>query len=332
MKSPRIAVLSVSAILMVVVAAVIWHSWSVVEMGRQPVVKIGYLPIYVDLPFFVAVERGYFDQNQVRYESIRFAKSPEIGEAMAQDKIQVGASIALSVVLSSESRDPGKFRLFIVDSENKQDYLSSIVVLKKSGIRSVAELRNKKIASFPGPQALTFCKLVLEKEGLRPGEDVSVTELDADSHLSALESGLVDALFTYEPTSTQAVLEKDAVKILPGAVESRIISPWQAGVWAVTTKFAASNPDLAQRVIRSLYQAIDFIRSNPTEAKRALQKFTSISTTVAEQTPNIPFAKLGEVDLMVLQQHADILQSGGIISKRIITANLLGPQTWSIQP
>jgi NitT/TauT family transport system substrate-binding protein len=299
----------------------------VVLLQRKPPeskpVNIGYLPIYVDLPLFVAKDQGFFDKRGVKVELKRFASSPEIGTALVSGDVQVGASIAYSVVLSTESRDPGKLKVFIVDSETPENYLSSFVVLTNSGIKTIADLKGKKLASFPGPTAVTFCKMVLEKFGLNPSTDLQFVELEVGSHLAALESKTVDALFTYEPTATQAVLEKGAVKILPGAVESQIINPWQAGVWVVSDEFAKKNSGDSRKVMLALYDAIDFIRANPSAAKNALTNYTSIKTSVAQATPNIPFAKLGEVDMSAFQKHADILHERGIISKRIEAAALL---------
>jgi NitT/TauT family transport system substrate-binding protein len=291
-------------------------------------VRIGYLPIYVDLPLFVAKEKGFFDKRGVQVELIRFASSPEIGTALLTGDLQFGASIAYSVVLSTESRDPDRLKVFIVDSETPENYLSSFVVLANSGIKSLNDLKGKKVGSFPGPTAVTFGKMVLEKAGINPERDLQFVELDSASHLSALESHTIDALFTYEPIATQAVLEKGAVKLLPGAVESEIINPWQAGVWVVGKKMATENSAEASSVMLALYDAIDYIRANPSQAKDALTNYTSIKSTVAQATPNIPFAKLGEVDLAAFQKHADILTGRGVISKQIDASSLLAPGEW----
>ena len=286
-------------------------------------VQIGYLPIYVDLPLFVAKESGLFAKHHVNVELTRFAASPDMGTALANGKLDIAASIATAVLLSSESRDPGKLKAFIVDSETPENYLSSIVVMPVSGIKSLDDLRGKKLGSFPGPTAVTFCKLVLEKAGLNPDKDLSIIELPVQSHLAALTSGQVDALFTYEPTGTQAVLQKGAHKLLPGAVESKIINPWQAGSWVIRDAFAREYPREARAIIMALYEAIDSLRANPSAAKAALIPYTTIDQSVAQATPNIPFAKVGEVNLDVLQQHADILQRHGIISKYIDVKQLL---------
>jgi ABC-type nitrate/sulfonate/bicarbonate transport system substrate-binding protein len=295
-------------------------------------IRIGYLPIYVDLPLFVAKERGFFEQRGVKVDLRRFAASPEIGTALVSNDVQVGASVAYSVILSTESRDPGAIKIFIVDSETPENYLSSFVVSKGSSIKVIEDLRGKKLGIFPGPTSRTFCEMVLEKHGLDPKGDLEIVEIDVASHISALESGTVNALFTYEPTGTQAVIEKGAIKILPGAVEREIMSPWQAGVWVISSKFAKTGPAQARAVMLALYDAIDYIRLNPVEAKGYLSKYTSIKENVALATPNIPFAKLTEVDLVALQKQTDILHARRIISKPINAENLLSPREWIMEP
>src|SRR5205085_3119486 len=116
--------------------------------------RIGYLPIYVDLPLFVAKDKGFFEKRGVQVELVRFASSPEIGTALVTNNVEVGASIAYSVVLGSESRDPNKLKVFLVDSETPENYLDSFVVLRDSGIKLLADLKGKKLASFPGPTAV----------------------------------------------------------------------------------------------------------------------------------------------------------------------------------
>ncbi len=292
------------------------------------VVRIGYLPIYVALPLFVAVERGLFADHGIKVELVRFESSPDIGTALLTGAVDVGASVATSVVLSVESRDPGRLKVFLVDAENPDGYLSSFVVPAGAGINSITDLRGKTIGFFPGPTAATFGRLVLRKFGLDPNADLTIIELPAGVHLAALKAGTVDGLFTYEPIATQAVIDQGAVKLAPGAVEREIINPWQAGVWVLSDKFLQSRPRDAAAVIKAIYAAVDFLREFPDSAKGSLAQFTSIRADVAAATPNIPFTKLGEVDNVTLQRHADILRDAGVVSRSIDVNILMVPASF----
>jgi NitT/TauT family transport system substrate-binding protein len=286
-------------------------------------VRIGYLPIEVDLPLFVALEKGYFEKRGVTVEPIRFESSPLMGTALVNKEVDAIASIASSVAFSIESRDSGRFRIFIVDAENPNQYLSALVTMPKSQITRVIDLRGKKVGIFPGPTASTFFNLVFRKHGLDPKADMTVIELAQGLHVQALVNGQVDALATYEPIATRAVVEHGAVKFLPGAVESEIINPWQAGVWLLSSRLIEDRPEIAKKVVEACYEAIDFIRAHPDDAKQALNKFTGIRPEVAAKIPGVPFTKIGEVDLEALQRHAEILQEAGVLSRRIDTRSLL---------
>jgi ABC-type nitrate/sulfonate/bicarbonate transport system substrate-binding protein len=107
------------------------------------------------------------------------------------------------------------------------------------------------------------------------------------------------------------------------------MSPWQAGVWVVSSEFARKNPEQTKAVIAALYDAIEFIKRDPAAAKGALSEFTSIRPAVAERTPTIPFAPSASADLVTLQRHADILTEKGIVSKRIDVRGLIAPLEWT---
>lgn len=305
-----------------------WESGSQIPPPTdQPVVRIGYLPIYVDLPLFVAAQRNLFAKHGVRAELHRFAASAEIGDALQVGDVQFGASIAYSVVLANESRDPNRLKVFMIDAETKDNYLSSIVVPATSPIKRIADLNGKTVVSFPGKTAVGFFMRVLQANGVDPSS-VTIQELPITSHLDALESGGADGLFTYEPTGTQAVIDKGAVKLAPGAVESYVIDPWQAGVWVVKRDWAEQNPEVTRAVVAAIYEALDYMRANPRDAKVALSGYTTIRPDVALRTPNIPFTKLSEADYEAFQRHADMLLEDGVISRKIDSKSLLAPEEW----
>jgi NitT/TauT family transport system substrate-binding protein len=319
--------LLILGLVIVAVFALLWLRGSR-HSTAAPTIRIGYLPIYVDLPLFVAKEHGFFSQRGLNVELVRFSSSPEIGTALLSGGVHLGASIALPVALSTEIRDPDRLDIFIVDSENKDNYISSFVTMPNSGIKTLQDLKGRTVGSFPGPNAVTFCKLLLVQAGLDPQKDVKLVELEVSTHISALTSGTVDALFTYEPTATQAVLEKGAVNFMPGAVERNIINPWMGGVWVVSTDFARKYPSETKAAIAALYDAIRYIRTNPSQAKAALGPYTSIKPNVAAQTPDIPFSMLTELDVDAFQKNADIYFQQGLISKKIDVRPLLAPSSW----
>jgi len=310
-------------VLIVIVGAIAVFSYWPGDENPDRKVRVAYLPIYVDLPLFVAVEEGFLNDRDLEVELIRFESSPLMGTALVSNEVDAVASIASSVAFTIESRDPGRFKIFIVDAENPMGYLSALVAMPHSSVSSVEDLKGKKIGIFPGPTAGTFFRLFFEGRGLNVEADLTIVELAPGLHVDALVNGQVDALATYEPMATQAVVDHGAVKLVPGAIESEVINPWQAGSWLVSSRFVKERPQLAEKFIDACYEAIDFMRDHPDEAKKHLKNYTGIRAEVASETPTIPFTKVDEVDIETFQRHADILQDAGVLSKKIDVRSLL---------
>jgi NitT/TauT family transport system substrate-binding protein len=297
----------------------LWRPW---HKPEREVIRVAYLPIYVDLPLFVAVQERLFETHSVTVELQRFQSSPDIGAALVSDTVDAAASVATSSALALQTRDPGRFKIFLVDAETPANYLSSLLVASSSSIRSITDLRGSTIASFPGPTAKLFGPLALAKLGLAP-KDYTVVELEIGSHISALETGRVDAVITYEPTATQAVLKYGSRKLIPGLIESEVINPWQAGIWVVRSSFLRDHPREARNFVLAIYDAVELIRRNPAKAKESLLPYTTIDLAVAQQTPDIPFTKVGEIDMVTLQKHADLLTEKGMLSKAVEIPQLI---------
>lgn len=289
---------------------------------KRDKVNVAYLPIYVDLPLFVAEEEGYFKKRGIDVNFIRFQSSPDMASALVGKDVDAVASIATQSALGIESRDPGKFKIFLIDAETPENPLSSLVVSSKSQIIDPSELKGKLIASFPGPTAKLFAPLAFKEYGLERG-DYEIQELQIGSHITALETGMVDAIVTYEPTATQAVLKYGSNKIAPGFIESNVINPWQAGIWIISSDFVENNKDMADKFILAIYDAVDFIKSNPDKAKKSLSRYTAIDMEIATQTPNIPFTKVWEADLVTLQKHANLLTEEKFLQKKIDIPSLI---------
>jgi len=318
--SLRNTFVGVSVVVSVLLCLAWWRPWYVPPVPN--LIRVGYLPIYVDLPLFVALEEDFFSDQKVLVEPVRFQSSPDMGVALALDRIDAAASIATSSALGVETRDPGVFKIFLVDAETASEYLSSLLVASSSEVVSVSELKSKVIGSFSGPTAKLFGPLALEALGLARG-DYEISEMPIGSHISALETGRVDAVITYEPTATQAVAKYGSRKLVPRLVESNVIDPWQAGIWIISTKFIDRDPDLSIRFSHAIYNAVEFIRRNPDRAKESLSPFTTIDLDVAHDTPNIPFTKVWEADLVTLQRHADMLAEEGMIQRKVEIPDLI---------
>lgn len=288
------------------------------ETTRETI-RVAYLPILVSSPFFVAQDKGYFDEEGVKVEPQKFVSSNQMVEAMLSGNTDALISLAQSVHATVEVKQPGTMKVFMVNAQNSKEYLSSLVVKKDSPIRDVLELKGKKIGCFPGQTARVYLSMTLEKHGLDPAKDVQIQEIDPASHLQALEAGSIDALLTYEPTTTIGI-EKGLVRpLIQGAFEKNVIDPWIGGVFTLRMKFIEDHPDAARRFVRALDKAVDYINAHPQEYKLILPKYTAIDENIAKKTTNIPYWKLTMIDKDQVQKQTDMLTEKGVLSTHVDT-------------
>lgn len=289
------------------------------EETVQETIRVAYLPILVCSPFFVAQEQGYFDQEDINVLPQKFVSSNQMVEALLSGGTDALMSLAQSVHVTVESKQPGEMKVFMVNAQNSKEYLSSLVVKKDSPIKEVMELKGKKIGCFPGQTARVYLSMTLMKHGLDPDKDVQIQEINPASHLQALEAGSINALLTYEPTTTIGI-EKGLVRpLIQGAFEKNVINPWIGGVFTLRTKFIEEHPETARRFVRALNKAVDYINTHPQEYKMILPKYTAIDENIARKTTNIPYWKLGEIDKDQVQKQTDMLTDQGVLSTHVDT-------------
>lgn len=272
-----VAVLAVMAIVIIVIKPF-------GDKGAEGKVRVGYLPIAADLPLFVASEQGYFKKRGLDVDLIRFESSPLMGTAFVNNDVDAVASIATTVALSTESRDPGRFRIFMVDANTPESPLSGMLTMPGTGVKTIEDLRGKKVGIFPGSNAALVFGLVFKKHGLDPTKDLTLIELPAGSQLQALSGGQVDALCTWEPITTQAVLDYKAVNFHPAAVEREVISPYNAGVWLVGR--STSMRRLGYVVSMMSLPTVDVADHHGVEPRTLLLHRLLAETMVAEESAN----------------------------------------------
>jgi ABC-type nitrate/sulfonate/bicarbonate transport system substrate-binding protein len=291
--------------------------------NEQIKIKVGYLAHPGYLPVFF-IDHFKNNDNKIDFELVRFTSSPTMVSAFANKEIQI-AGLATVSSLSLESLDPGKLKIFAISSETIDNYLTSIVILPRNNpnINTINDLKEKTIGVFPGPAARVLFSLVFEKYGLVINKNITFKELAPQIQLQALESNQVQALATYEPIATEAEVELGAIKLMPAAVESNVLSPTQGGVWIVSQEFIQKNPGTASVIVKEFNFGIDCISKYSELIPTIISKYAAVKINVANKVPIVTYSKLENIDLVTLQKHADLMYDNKVISKKIDMSKLL---------
>jgi len=156
----------------------------------------------------------------------------------------------------------------------------AIIVPANSSIKSIADLKGKKIG---GPQPLTedtFVVLALQKAGLQPG-DVKWYTVDNNSGRSALKTGAIDAWRTWDPFYANAQVTDGAAPLVDGV----------GYIQNYVTLFARNNylskyPETIKRFIQSYKQALAYVKAHQSASVNLFVQENKLSSQVAELTFN----------------------------------------------
>ena len=293
-----------------------------------PKIRVGYWPIAAGLPFYAAVEKGYFKEAGLEVEAIKFAGAQQIMEAMLAGRCDASANGTGSANLAiGEIAAPGSFKIFASNPSNAKNVLDEFLVPAASTARSSAELKGKRVASGPGIQNVTLAKTVLERAG---ASGATVIELPIGQHVAALAAGQVDAAYTLEPTGTIGRLNGSTRVLETGVISKYILgdasAPWFGGSASLKAEFVTQYPAQAKKFVAAYAKGIALVRSNPTEARQYLKGYTAIEGPLSSEVPLAAYTLYNEFtpkDIAHFQKFFDLFSDKGIFSSRLLVESML---------
>ncbi len=297
--------------------------FTVLSLGcaRKPEkVRIGYLPITLTLPFFVAMEKGYFTEAGIEVEATKYMTADQLTNALLAGNLEITANTSMSTFMTTVEESPDFAKIYMVSIHDPENYLDALLAKKGSGIESIEDLKGKKIGMFPGSTNIIYLSIALSNY-LDPKEDVEMLQLPPQTHIEAFASGQVDALYTLEPLVTVALMKGIGEMLIQGSNSTYIVNPFPGGTYIVSTEFYRKHPKTARKVISALYKGVEFIRKNEEESRKYYEKYTPIKGEVAIQTHIGAWWKLEEVEKDKVQELADILYENKILKKHAETEN-----------
>lgn len=292
-------------------------------------IQIGYWPIASGLPFFVALEKGYFKEVGLNVEGVKFASPNQIAEAMIAGRIHGSANGTASAALAlAEISSPNLFKIICSNPSNVKYVLDEVLVPLDSKVKAIKDLpKDVKIACGPGIQNVTLTKIILEKNSL---SNIQPIELPVGQHVPALAAGQIDAVYTLEPSGTVGKV-KGVSRILEAGVISKYMlgdpmAPWFGGSASLTTTIIKERPADVKKFITAYTKGVEFIRKNPEESRKSLDGFTAIEEAVVKEVPLADFVMFNEFkpsDIAYFQKYFDVFTERKIFTKIVDVKSLI---------
>jgi NitT/TauT family transport system substrate-binding protein len=318
--------------LKLIISAVAVLALSALAQGRavaQDKVSVGVFPISSSLPYFVALERGFFKEQNIEPETTRLMGGPPNVAAMMTNQIEVAAVLVTLEGLNADVKKPGVAMYIGMHSQTKVWKMEQFVVRNGFKAETIADLKGAKLMSAPGPANLNTAKAILAKNGLKEG-DYTIDQLDMGQHVNAMTAGTFDGGYTLEPSASMMIKSGVARSIEAGVISKYILGDETANAYAagcaMTSDFIQKRPDVAKRFAAAWRKAIDFINANPDEARKYLAKNTFTPDNVVDTVPMLGYIMVGDMtpkQLGELQKFADFGNSIGVVPEKLDVTKVL---------
>lgn len=218
-------------------------------------VRVAYMPnMGSGSALITAINKGYFEEAGLNVKLTQFQGGPAEIAAMASGEIDISQIGHGAHALAIE----GQAKVFALDQLGISDEVLASV---EKGIMTPADLKGKTIASTAGTSAEIVLDLILGQAGLTQA-DVKVVEMDANGAVSAMVSGGVDAVATWDPSTTIIKQQMGDKVISLGSNADYLDTIAFPGSFITSDKFAAEHEDVLVRFVGAIMKAQDYRAAN----------------------------------------------------------------------
>jgi len=257
---------------------------------------------------------------KVRVSWHEFTSGLPLLEALNLGNVDVSADVADTVPVFAQAAGA---KLVYFAEETASPAAQAIVIPANSSIKSVADLKGKKIAVTKGAGSHYLLLAALKDAGVN-FKEISPAYLSAADGRAALVSNNVDAWVAWDPFLTIAQRQSGA-KVL---ADGKNLASYKR-YYLASEKYAQTRND----VLKVLYQKLDetgrWVNAEPKAAAALLAGLWSIDADVVEQALKNRTHKVSAVTrdgLAEQQKIADAFVIEGVLPKKIDTTDV---KIWS---
>jgi NitT/TauT family transport system substrate-binding protein len=220
--------------------------------ATEPPLRIGTNVWIGSEPLYLARDLGYLDREAVQL--VEYPSASEVSRAFRNQAID-GMVISLDelFVLAVDGLQPKV--VLIVDVSHGAD-----VVVGRSGMRSMKDLRGKRVAVESAALGAFVLSRALALNGMQ-ASDVSMVHLESNEHPAAFERGQVDGAVTFDPYRTQLLGAGARTLFDSSQIPGEIVD-----LLAVRVSVLEKNPQAVQTLLTAWFKALDYLERDPKDA------------------------------------------------------------------
>ena len=279
------------------------------EQGAREKIRIAYGANSLSfLVTFVAKDMGFYAKNGFDAELIMVGPSAGMAALLSGD-VDYVELFAGTIRLAAKG---GPVRA--ISASRPANFLS---MAAQPQYKNVGELNGKIVGvSFLGGAHHLSTKLLLQHFGIDPDRQAKIIPIgDQNLVYQALKIGRIDAAMVDPPFSV--MLKREGFPIL---VRVSDVVQIPTGGLGTTLRKINNNRSQVKRVLKAQLESMRYLRSNPQEIKKLMQKRFVLDTRMAEDTYNFVlgfFSLDGRIPREGITVLLDLEKESGAISQSV---------------
>ena len=233
--------------------------------------NIGYQK-YGLLPIIKA--RGDLDKalknKGVNVKWVEFPAGPQLLEGLNVGSVVFGEAGEAPPIFAQAANA----NLVYIANQPKAPLAEALIIPKDSSIKSIQDLKGKRVVLNKGSNVHYLLLKVLEANHLKL-DDIQVVYLPPADARAAFEKGAVDAWVIWDPFYAAAEKQLGAKVIATG---ENLVSNHQ--FYLADRKFAEQHPDILKAVVNELNTTTQWVSQHQSDAARLLEKPTGLPLDV----------------------------------------------------
>ncbi|MBD2249969.1 aliphatic sulfonate ABC transporter substrate-binding protein [Nostoc parmelioides] len=246
-----------------------------------------------------------------RVEWPEFAAGPQQLEALNAGALDIASTAESPPIFSQAAGAP----LVYLAANSSDGRAISLLVPKNSPIKSVKDLKGKKVAFQKASIGHYLIVRALEQEGLKLSDIESVSLPPPDANV-AFSQGKIDAWFIWEPFVTRNVQNGTGTVLIDGGNGLRDTNNFIS----TNRKFYEENQEVIKVFLEELQKANNWAKNNPKEIAQLLSATTQLEPPILEAMHDKYDFTLIPITAAIInkqQEVADKWYSLGLIPKQV---------------
>ena len=233
-------------------------------------ITIAYSPFESTALFWIAKDQGFFGQNGLNVTLHKYDSGAAALDGVVNSEADIGVGISEFPLVRKAFQNT---RVRAIGNIDKGDFIY-LVARRDRGIVNVSDLKGKRIVTAVGTAAEFYLGRFLMLHGMTL-RDITLVDVETpEGWIDDVTKGDIDAIATAQPYANSARDQLGDNAVTWPVQSSQPVN----GLIISTNEWLSTHPGQAERFLRSLAEAEEYVPPHPSESRAIVQKWLDLDT------------------------------------------------------